>query len=153
MTLFARHAPVQHVKTGGVYVIVETPIRARIEAGDVPAYLYRGQDGKVWARPQSEMEDGRFIDHDGCVPVEPSDAKTYPRPTFGWTCYHCGETHLTPGGAADHFDASQDAEPGCMIRVKYGDERGLLMEFRKAEETIKTLRRENEELRQLGTVK
>jgi hypothetical protein len=51
----------------------------------------------------------------------------------GWTCFHCGETFETFGSARDHFGQSPAAEPGCSIRVKYGDERGLQMDLRKAE--------------------
>lgn len=59
--------------------------------------------------------------------------ETYPLPAHGWTCFHCGETFTTIGSAQDHFGASPDREPGCVIRVKYGDERGLEMELRKSE--------------------
>jgi hypothetical protein len=50
-----------------------------------------------------------------------------------WTCFHCGETFTTFGGARDHFGTTPNAEAGCLIRVKLGDERGLQMELRKAE--------------------
>lgn len=57
-----------------------------------------------------------------------------------WTCFHCGETFTTVGSARDHFGAAEGAEPGCLIRVKLGDERGLQMELRKAEAEIVRLR-------------
>lgn len=56
---------------------------------------------------------------------------TYPRPPHGWTCFHCGETFMTLGGAADHFGSTPDRVPGC--RIKVGEERGLLMEIRRLE--------------------
>ncbi len=59
--------------------------------------------------------------------------ETHTMPVAGWCCYHCGETFTTRGSAADHFGATPDREPGCLIRVKYGDERGLEMELRKRE--------------------
>jgi hypothetical protein len=59
---------------------------------------------------------------------------TYERPPHGWTCFHCGETFKTTGGAADHFGAKPTATPGCLVRVQLGDERGLEMALRKAEE-------------------
>lgn len=37
---------------------------------------------------------------------------TYPRPDRGWTCFHCGETFHTPGGAALHFGKPVD-RPVC----------------------------------------
>lgn len=51
----------------------------------------------------------------------------------GWQCYHCGEVFTTMGGARTHFGHESDAMPGCIIKVKPGDERGLLIELRKAE--------------------
>lgn len=61
---------VQHVKTGGVYRIVAPPTILRIEATNAPAYAYRKEDessGIVWVRPQSEMEDGRFVPHNAAL--------------------------------------------------------------------------------------
>lgn len=58
---------------------------------------------------------------------------TYEKPAHGWTCFHCGETFTTVGGARTHFGAAQTAEPGCLIRVSVGGERGLLMALRDAE--------------------
>jgi hypothetical protein len=50
---------VEH-KNGGIYRILHTPTELRIEHDNVPAYAYT--DGKfIWVRPQSEMEDGRFV--------------------------------------------------------------------------------------------
>jgi hypothetical protein len=58
---------------------------------------------------------------------------TYNAPAHGWTCFHCGETFTTVGGARTHFGAQPDAVPGCMARVSLGAERGLLTALRKAE--------------------
>jgi hypothetical protein len=52
----------------------------------------------------------------------------------GWQCFHCGEIFTTVGGARNHFGATPDAKPGCMVRVQIGDERGLQMELRKVEQ-------------------
>lgn len=65
-----------------------------------------------------------------------ADTDTYQRPAHGWTCFHCGETFSTEGSARVHFGAAPDAEPGCLARVQYGAERGLLMKLRDAEEQI-----------------
>lgn len=53
-----------------------------------------------------------------------------------WTCFHCGETFTTVGAARDHFGASQGSEPGCILKVSVGAERGMLQQLRKAEEII-----------------
>ena len=51
-------------RNGTEYIIHETPDRCQIEAGNVPAYLYGEKmyapDNRLWVRPQTEMEDGRF---------------------------------------------------------------------------------------------
>lgn len=70
------------------------------------------------------------------------DSRGYPMPELGWTCYHCGETFTTWGSAQDHFGATPEAKPGCLIKVQYGNERGLEMELRKAEAEIERLKRE-----------
>ena len=58
------------------------------------------------------------------------------KPAHGWTCFHCGETFTTVGGARDHFGFGPSSDPGC--RIKLVAERGLLMELRKAEEDAAT---------------
>ena len=71
--MFRRKQLVQHLKTGGIYRIVHTPATLRLEVNNEPAYAYqavwvissRGSvidltDKPLWARCQSEMEDGRF---------------------------------------------------------------------------------------------
>ena len=60
-----------------------------------------------------------------------AEIDTYEMPMHGWTCFHCGETFKTPGGARDHFGSEPLAEPGC--KIKAGEERGLLMALRRAE--------------------
>jgi hypothetical protein len=58
---------------------------------------------------------------------------TYPIPKHGWTCYHCGETFTVWGAAEDHFGKTPEAKPGCVLKVQFGNERGLEMELRKVE--------------------
>lgn len=65
---------------------------------------------------------------------------TYTQPAHGWTCFHCGETFTTPGGARDHFGATPENVAGCLIdrvAIEEGGRpergRGLLMALRKAE--------------------
>lgn len=49
----------RHVKTGGYYLHLFIAIE---EATLTPLVIYQSeQDGKVWARPQDEFFDGRFI--------------------------------------------------------------------------------------------
>jgi hypothetical protein len=67
------------------------------------------------------------------VSIEMTNAQLHGCEFKGWQCFHCGEIFTTVGGASDHFGASPDKEPGCLIKIKVGDERGLLMELRKAE--------------------
>ena len=73
-----------------------------------------------------------------------TEAPTYPQPAHGWTCFHCGETFTTPGSARDHFGATPEALPGCVLKIQGPRERGLLMAIRKAEDEIERLRREVE---------
>jgi hypothetical protein len=72
--------------------------------------------------------------------------ETYAGPVNGWTCFHCGETFRTPGAAALHFGATPDSMPGCILKVKAGEEFGLLMALRKAEADVMALRSQNEQL-------
>lgn len=65
----------------------------------------------------------------------------YMKPEHGWTCFHCGETFTTPGGARDHFGADPLCTPGCQIKV--GEERGLLMALRRAEAELARYRAED----------
>lgn len=60
--------------------------------------------------------------------------QTYEMPVGGWVCFFCGERFTTIGTARDHFGAAQGCEPGCALKVAFGDERGWLMELRKLEE-------------------
>ena len=61
-----------------------------------------------------------------------ADEWVYNRPRHGWMCFHCGEVFHTPGEARDHFGFSPAATPAC--RIKLGDERGLVMALRHAEQ-------------------
>ena len=52
---------VLHKKSNTQYDIIETPDKCFIEKGLVPAYAYSNYDKtKIFVRPQTEMEDGRF---------------------------------------------------------------------------------------------
>lgn len=53
-----------------------------------------------------------------------------------WECFHCGEVFQSPGSARDHFGATPDKQPGCLIKVELGGERGLLMALRKSEDQV-----------------
>lgn len=61
---------------------------------------------------------------------------TYQKPAHGWTCFHCGETFTTPGSAQDHFGATPKAQPGCVMKVLCGGERGLLSALRRTEDQL-----------------
>ncbi len=59
--LFPEGRTILHKKSGGRYTVIVGPDLGRLEATNTPAYIYKSQaDGLVWARAQSEMEDGRF---------------------------------------------------------------------------------------------
>ncbi len=59
---FRMNQMVRHIKTGRIYQIVGTPSRYRIEATGEPAYAYTsGPTADIWVRPQTKMEDGRFV--------------------------------------------------------------------------------------------
>ena len=49
----------QHVKTGGLYELVET--KAMMRADITAVVIYRSLfDGQLWVRPHAEFFDGRF---------------------------------------------------------------------------------------------
>lgn len=57
-TLYVPGDLVRHLKTGGLYTIMDIAI---IEATLTPAYIYKSlESGAQWIRPVTEMEDGRF---------------------------------------------------------------------------------------------
>jgi hypothetical protein len=68
-------------------------------------------------------------------PLQEGDPTTNPYPEVGrgWVCFHCGERFTTVGSAQDHFGGDPDSEPGCILKVKLGDERGMLMAIRQIE--------------------
>lgn len=51
---------VEHVKSGGMYVIAGLPNEYVLENTREPAYAYRMADGRICVRCQAEFEDGRF---------------------------------------------------------------------------------------------
>lgn len=58
-TLFPIGSRLQHKKTGGFYEVMGI---ATIEATLEKAYVYLSlQTHDYWVRPQTEMEDGRFV--------------------------------------------------------------------------------------------
>ena len=57
----------------------------------------------------------------------------------GWECFVCGEIITTIGGGRDHFGATPNQTPGCLIKVQYGDERGLQIDLRRAQAKITEL--------------
>ena len=63
-----------------------------------------------------------------------TDGDTYPMPPDGWVCFHCGERFTTPGGAEDHFGSHPTLTAAC--RIKAGEEMGLVMALRRAEQYI-----------------
>ena len=69
---------------------------------------------------------------------------TYPMPARGWTCFFCGETFTTPGAARDHFGSEPLADTACQIKA--GEERGLVMELRKAENELGRYRAEDSDM-------
>jgi len=76
MTMFKTKTRVVHVKTEKLYEILSTPDKCFIENGAVPAYAYtsleEGINPRIWVRPQSEMEDGRFQAQDEWVKARSS---------------------------------------------------------------------------------
>lgn len=57
------------------------------------------------------------------LPVAAPDYFTFPE--HGITCFHCGETFLSVKSAREHFGASPDEDPGCLLKLSQGD-KGLL---------------------------
>ncbi len=70
--------------------------------------------------------------------------ETYPMPSQGWTCFHCGDHFTTPGAAQDHFGNTPMADPAC--RIKVGEERGLVMALRRAEAELERYRADDSDM-------
>lgn len=67
-----------------------------------------------------------------------NDRKVY------WRCFHCGDafTKAQERWAREHFGASQDAQPVCLIRS--AGESALLGALRQAEEQLQAYRSEDQ---------
>lgn len=63
---------------------------------------------------------------------EGSDVETYPHPSHGWTCFHCGDTFHGQAQARNHFGWTTDAEPGCVLKLS-AEDRSLLRHVRAQE--------------------
>lgn len=60
--LFKGLQRVEHVGTGNIYRIQRVPDDRLLEHSVDPFYEYESiEDGQIWIRSQSEMEDGRFV--------------------------------------------------------------------------------------------
>lgn len=66
---------------------------------------------------------------------------TYPMPEHGWVCFFCGETLTTPGAARDHFGSTPLSIAACQIKA--GEELGLVMALRRAEDELRRYRDED----------
>lgn len=111
--------------------------RTRFErlAPEKPALMPEGYSAPLEIKTTREMISERLAAQSTPSPVA-GGGETYAKPAHGWTCFHCGETFTTFGSARDHFGATPNAEPGCLIKVRLGEERGLLMALRKAEAVL-----------------
>lgn len=70
-----------------------------------------------------------------------------------WRCYHCGDVFTDPEAARAHFGDTPAAEPGCLIKVRLGGERGLLTALRKTEQQLaRYVNDDSDALRQLRTL-
>lgn len=60
----ARLRRVRHRKRGGVYTVIGTAeLQMATDLCDGSSLtIYRGEDGRWWAREEGEFEDGRFED-------------------------------------------------------------------------------------------
>ena len=67
--------------------------------------------------------------------AEEARTLTYLMPEDGWRCFFCGERFNTVGAARDHFGADPTAETACQIKA--GEERGLVMALRKAQNELR----------------
>jgi hypothetical protein len=72
-----------------------------------------------------------------------SEQDTYPAPVHGWTCFHCGETFMHERAARDHFGATPDKEPGCILKLT-SEDRSLIRRLRAYEAEVERLRHDIE---------
>jgi len=55
-------------------------------------------------------------------------------PPHGWTCFHCGETFLSPVCARAHFGSDETRAPAC--EIKTAGEGAILTALRNAEDAL-----------------
>ena len=63
-----------------------------------------------------------------------SIAESYPAPTHGWTCFHCGENFTDYGAASDHFGNPPGSVEACLMEL--GGDGGLVKALRKLERYV-----------------
>lgn len=127
----------QHVKSGGIY---DEIARGFIEVNypDERVVVYRGQDGTVWVRPESEFDDGRFrplpptpgdrMMEDGqdiaarvkrqfpcCGELDSSDTCCAPACTFGDVMNALGKLKYIKAQTESALRGEQD--PNAVLRV------------------------------------
>ncbi|WP_063928393.1 hypothetical protein [Methylobacterium aquaticum] len=59
----AKRERVRHLKTGGVYEVLARGVMLQTSLGmtdEETVVIYRGEDGRWWAREEAEFDDGRF---------------------------------------------------------------------------------------------
>lgn len=62
----------------------------------------------------SQLTDTQRADVEAHVRGLTPGPETYERPAHGWTCFHCGETFHTLGGARLHFGGGPDEPAACL---------------------------------------
>lgn len=75
------------------------------------------------------------------LPVAAPDYFTFPE--HGITCFHCGETFHSVKSAREHFGATPDEDPGCVLKLSQGD-KGMLGLVRQQFAELDMYRREDQ---------
>lgn len=97
-----------------------------------------------YAQRRREEVDAEFAgDLEAALRLAGFDPSTYEIPAHGWTCFHCGETFLSPRSARWHFGADALADPACRIKAAEG---GLVKYLRALEEEAARYREEDSDL-------
>ncbi len=118
------------------------PVLIRLAEGVVEAWWSPGEKAEDTLLGPGEITGFCWVCLDDNMQVELDSAKEWMEiPRWGeqiktWRCFHCDEVFTNPKHAAVHFGTDQLTEPGCVAKLRSGED-GLLEEIFKLKQEVR----------------